>query len=50
VEIEIADGRTAQDVLKVLVDRVSVKRFELVAPSLHAIFVAQVGGAAREQE
>ncbi len=43
VEIEIAQGATAQDVLKTLVGLVAVKRFELVAPSLHTIFVDAVG-------
>jgi ABC-2 type transport system ATP-binding protein len=50
VEMEL-DGRTTpQELLKVLVAQVSVRRFEAVSPSLHSIFVSLVGGkGAREQ-
>ena len=43
-ELELADGATADDVLAGLVGRVSVRRFEVAVPSLHAIFVDLVGG------
>jgi ABC-2 type transport system ATP-binding protein len=43
VEIELAEGASPQDLLKALVDRVAVRRFEQVAPSLHSIFVEKVG-------
>jgi len=43
VEIELAAGATAQQVLKVLAERVTVRRFEVAAPSLHTIFVQAVG-------
>jgi ABC-2 type transport system ATP-binding protein len=47
VEIELAAGATPQQVLKVLADRVAVRRFEVVSPSLHKIFVELVGKGAR---
>jgi ABC-2 type transport system ATP-binding protein len=43
VEMELAEGTSAQDVLAALVGRVSIRRFEVIAPSLHAIFVQIVG-------
>jgi len=43
-EMELADGASPQAVLRVLVDQVSVSRFEVVSPSLHKIFVELVGG------
>ena len=42
VEIEPADGVAPERILKLLVDRVRVRRFEVVAPSLHRIFVERV--------
>ncbi len=42
-ELELADGATGDDVLRRIVGRVSVKRFELTAPSLHKIFIDLVG-------
>jgi len=43
-EVELAHGADAQDVLKSLVDSgARLSRFELAAPSLHAIFVGLVG-------
>jgi len=47
VEIELAQGAAPQDVLKVLVQRVSVRRFEIVSPSLHRIFIEIVGKGAQ---
>jgi ABC-2 type transport system ATP-binding protein len=44
VEIELADGASPQELLKALVAQVSVRRFEVVSPSLHKIFVSLVGG------
>jgi len=43
-EIELADGASPQAVLGILVDQVAVRRFEVVSPSLHRIFVELVGG------
>jgi ABC-2 type transport system ATP-binding protein len=47
VEIELAPDATPQQLLKALVDRVSVRRFEVVSPSLHKIFVELVGKGVR---
>ncbi len=44
VEIEVAPGKCAQDVARVLVGKVALRRFEIVSPSLHSIFVEIVGG------
>jgi ABC-2 type transport system ATP-binding protein len=43
VEIELADGASPQELLKALVAQVTVRRFEVVSPSLHKIFVSLVG-------
>ncbi len=43
VEMELADGTPAQAVLEALVKMVSVRRFEVLSPSLHGIFVGMVG-------
>lgn len=42
-EIALADGCDSQDLLKALVDRVRVVRFEEKVPSLHETFVRLVG-------
>lgn len=47
VEIRLEDGTTPDDLLARLVGKISIKRFEVVAPSLHSIFVSLVGGNAR---
>jgi ABC-2 type transport system ATP-binding protein len=47
VELELVEGVSPQALLKILVDQVSVRRFEVVAPSLHNIFVELVGEAQR---
>jgi ABC-2 type transport system ATP-binding protein len=47
VEIEPAAGACPQDLLKALVAQVAVRRFELVSPSLHKIFVEIVGKGAK---
>ncbi len=38
-EIEPAEGVAPERVLELLIGRVRVRRFEVVAPSLHRIFV-----------
>ena len=43
VEVDLADGRSVDELYQALAGKVSVKRFEVVAPSLHKIFVQQVG-------
>ncbi len=51
VEAQLAEGATADDLLRALVGRLSIRRFEVVAPSLHRIFLRQVGAEeSREQE
>lgn len=47
IEMELAGGTSAQAVLAALVGTVSIRRFEVVVPSLHSIFVQMVG--TREQ-
>jgi ABC-2 type transport system ATP-binding protein len=43
-EVELAEGASSDDLLRALMTAgVGLGRFELVEPSLHAIFVAQVG-------
>ena len=48
VEIQLAAGASNQDLLKALVGRVAVRRFEVASPSLHKIFVQLVGRGHRE--
>ena len=43
-ELFLEEGADAQEVLKALVQRLQVRRFDLREPSLHEIFVAAVGG------
>jgi ABC-2 type transport system ATP-binding protein len=45
VEAELADGFQADDLLRAVLGRVSVSRFELMQPSLHKIFVDLVGAS-----
>ena len=48
-EIELADGADPQQLLRRLVERgAAIRRFELVQPSLHQIFLQRVGAAATE--
>jgi ABC-2 type transport system ATP-binding protein len=47
VEADLAEGCTADRLLAALVGKMSIRRFEVMAPSLHKIFVRQVGGGAR---
>jgi ABC-type uncharacterized transport system ATPase subunit len=44
VEIEPAEGVSPQDILKTVAAQVTVRRFEIVTPSLHSIFVEKLGG------
>jgi ABC-2 type transport system ATP-binding protein len=44
VEIELSEGTSTQELLKVIMSQVAVRRFELASPSLHSIFVQQLGG------
>jgi ABC-2 type transport system ATP-binding protein len=48
VEIEMAPGTDAQEILRASLDRIRVRRFEQVAPTLHNIFVQQVGTEAQD--
>lgn len=48
VEAELADGADSDELLAALVGRVSIRRFELVSPSLHKIFVDLVGKPVEE--
>jgi ABC-2 type transport system ATP-binding protein len=43
VELRLAAETDEQSILRAAVERVRVRRFEIVAPSLHNIFVQQVG-------
>ena len=43
VEVELVEGASPQTLLKCLVGQVSIRRFEVVSPSLHKIFVELVG-------
>ena len=46
VELRLAPGTDPQALLRAAVERVRVLRFEVVAPTLHTIFLEQVGDAA----
>ena len=46
LELELIDGVSPQALLKILLDQVSVRRFEVVSPSLHKIFVELLGNGA----
>ena len=46
VELQLAPGTDPQTILRALVDRAPVRRFEILSPTLHAIFLDQVGDAA----
>jgi len=43
-EIFLGDGAKPQDLLRVLVDRLEIRRFDVREPSLHEIFLRAVGG------
>ena len=42
VEAELAEGVNADELLGYLVCKMSIKRFEVVTPSLHKIFIDQL--------
>ncbi|HKJ85934.1 MAG TPA: ATP-binding cassette domain-containing protein [Spirochaetia bacterium] len=48
IEIDLAEGHSADEVYGALSGRVSVRRFEVILPSLHKIFVDQLGGTDNE--
>ena len=43
VEVELVDTASPDELLNALVGKVSVRRFEVMAPSLHKIFIQQTG-------
>jgi ABC-2 type transport system ATP-binding protein len=43
VELRLEAGADTQALLKASIDRLRIRRFELVAPTLHNIFIEQVG-------
>jgi ABC-2 type transport system ATP-binding protein len=47
MELELSEGASPQALLRVLIGQVSVRRFEVVSPSLHRIFVDLVGAAGK---
>ena len=47
IELQLADGADPDDLLKALVGRISIRRFEVKAPSLHNIFINLVGPEAQ---
>jgi ABC-2 type transport system ATP-binding protein len=44
VEIQLAPGASPRQLLSAVLEQVSVRRFEMVSPSLHRIFVEKLGG------
>jgi ABC-2 type transport system ATP-binding protein len=44
-ELELNDGVTTQELLPQLIDRIELRKFELLEPSLQSIFIQIVGGA-----
>ena len=45
VDVTLRDDADPQDLLRVLVERATVRAFEIKQPSLHEIFVRLVGGS-----
>lgn len=43
-EIFLADGTSPQDVLRALVDKLTIHKFDISEPSLHEVFFRAVGG------
>ena len=43
-EVRMHNGADPQELLKATVERVAVRRFEIMEPTLHNIFIEQVGG------
>jgi ABC-type uncharacterized transport system ATPase subunit len=50
LEARLKDGQKADELLQAIVGNVSIRRFELAAPSLHNIFVQLVGKKPEEAE
>ena len=50
IEVELKDGADSGALYAALAGRLDVRRFETVAPSLHKIFITQVGGAAADKD
>ena len=52
IELDLAEGADAQVILRELADKVSVRRFEIMEPSLYDIFieVARVDSSASEAD
>ena len=46
VEVRLESGADPQTLLRAAVERLTVRRFEVVVPTLHNIFIEQVGSAA----
>jgi ABC-2 type transport system ATP-binding protein len=44
-EIELADGYDSATLLRKLIDQVAIRKFEVISPSLHKIYVDLVGEA-----
>lgn len=44
LEIELNDDCDPQEILKNLVDQVAIRRFEIITPSLHKVYMDSVGG------
>ncbi|HRP02772.1 MAG TPA: ATP-binding cassette domain-containing protein [Candidatus Kapabacteria bacterium] len=43
IEFQIKDGLPINDILKALIERVDIKKFTKVEPTLHEIFISEVG-------
>ena len=50
VELELADEADPDKLLQALIGRLSIRRFEVKAPSLHSIFISLVGGNGIKEE
>ncbi len=47
-ELFLKDGTNPQDILRAIVDKLTIRKFDLSEPSLHEIFVRAVGGRTHE--
>jgi ABC-2 type transport system ATP-binding protein len=47
-EIFLADGTSPQDILRALVDKLTIYKFDISEPSLHEVFFRAVGGKTDE--
>jgi len=50
IEVELKPGADPDDLFRAVAGRLRVRRFEVVAPSLHKIFIRLVGGGSGEAE